>query len=267
MTAGTHPLRWLSLVALTKPQMPSFEAIAASSKKLFPAAEPPVAAGATASMLTLSLGGFTAAITLVPRPIPAAQVEALAATAWYWPTAADELSRQSAHLLVTLVDEGGQAVEKARRLTQLTAAAADASTSIGVLWGPGRLIHPPAAFIDQAVQMRSDDLPLFLWIDFRIERMEDGSLQLYTTGLESLGQSELEAANFRGEPQQLLDFAYNIAHYLLAQSKVIRDGDTIGLTDEVQVTARRGPSMLDADLEVLKLEFTGGGAGGSPSSH
>ena len=53
----------------------------------------------------------------------------------------------------------------------------------------------------------------------------------------------------------MLDFVYNFAHYLIDQKKLIRDGDTIGLTDDVQVTAHRGPSMLGGDLEVIQLQF------------
>ena len=72
MTAATHPLRWLTLIALSEPRSLSFDALAESFARLFPAAEAPVAAGATSGMLTLTLGGYTAAITLAPRPIPAA---------------------------------------------------------------------------------------------------------------------------------------------------------------------------------------------------
>jgi hypothetical protein len=201
------------------------------------------------------MGDLTAGITLVPRPIPASQLEGPAATAWYWPDAAFELQRHHAHLLMTLIDEGGAAIKKAAALTQLTAAAVAASPSLGVFWGPGRLVHSPAAFVDQAVQMRDDNLPLFLWVDFRIESSGDGAYQLYTTGMEALGQSELEVTRYVGSPQELLDFTYNIAHYLLEKRKVVGDGDTIGLTDQVQATARRAPSMVGGDLEVIRLEF------------
>ncbi|HEX6963281.1 MAG TPA: DUF4261 domain-containing protein, partial [Lacipirellula sp.] len=79
--------------------------------------------------------------------------------------------------------------------------------------------------------------------------------RLYTTGLETLGQSELEVARFEGSAQELLDFSYNIAHYLLEKRKVVNDGDTIGLTDEVRATAHRSTSMLGGDLEVISLQF------------
>jgi hypothetical protein len=251
----THALRWLSLVALEQPEMPAFEAVAAWHREHFPEAPPLVAAGSTERLMTFTVGDFTAAATLVPRSIPQSQLEGPAATAWYWPEAAAALAKHQAHILVTLVDEGGPAVKKAEALTRLSAAMAGTAPSVGVFWGPGRLVHPPQAFIDQAAQRRDGDWPLFLWIDFRIEQQNDGSWRLYTTGLEALGQNEIEVPRYEGPPQELLDFSYNIAHYMLDQRKLIRDGDTIGLTDEVQVIAHRGTSMLGGDLEVLQLEF------------
>jgi hypothetical protein len=251
----SHPLRWLALVALEQPELPAFERVAAWLREQFSHAPELRAAGSTENLQTLTIGDQTAAITLAPRPIPASQLAGPTATAWYWPDAAAELSDHPAHLLVTLIDEGGPAVKKAEALTQLTAAAAATAPAVGVFWGPGRLVHSPQAFIDQAVQMREGNLPLFLWIDFRVEALGEGAHRLYTTGLDALGRSELEVPRFEGEPQELLDFAYNTAHYLLDTPKTLNDGDTIGLTDQVRATARHSRSMLGGDLDVIALDF------------
>ena len=252
----SHPLKWLSLIAVERPELPAFESAAAWYAEHFPTAPRPIAAGSTDKLLTLTLGDFTAAATLVPRPIPWSQLEGMCeAAAWHWPTATDAMQNHAAHLLVTLVDEAGRAIEKAAALTRITASLSATAPAVGVVWGPGRLVHAAAAFVDQAMQMSDVDLPLFLWIDFRIEPIEDGDVRLYTTGLEALGASELEVDRFTGPPQQLLELAYNIAHYQLTQRKAIRDGETIGVSEQFQATVRRGPSKLDAELEVIHLEF------------
>jgi len=268
----THPLRWLALIALDTPEMPAEQEIRESLDRQFPKAGPLVATESTNSLITGTLEQYTVAAALVPRPIPWPQLEGPCDTAWYWPQAADTLRNHGAHLLVTLVDEGGKSVDKSIHLTQwvtaLTTAffppnsqATSRATPLGIFWGPGRLIHPRQAFVDQALQMTRSNLPLYLWIDFRIEtipadRPPDGdSLRLYTTGLEALGQTELEVSEHRGNPQQLLEFVYNVAHYLLAQRKIVNDGDTIGLTDQVQATIHQGKSMLDGTTDVLCLEF------------
>jgi hypothetical protein len=197
-----------------------------------------------------------AAVTLIDQPIPWSQLEGPAATAWYWPQAEAELRSHRAHLLVALADDAGRAVDRALTLTRITSAVTAASGGCGVFWGPGRLVHPPQAYLAQARQLDPTDLPLFLWVDFRVEKLGEGRFRLYTTGLEALGAAELETEEFAGEPQALLEYVYNLAHYQLTRQQVINDGDTIGLTDEVQATARRGPSLLGGDLEVIRLEFS-----------
>ncbi len=253
-----HPLRWTTLVALERAELPPFARLAGAYAEQFPDAPPLQPAGTTENLLTLTVGDDTAAATLVPRPIPAGQLAGPAAAAWYWPDAADALQAHAAHLLVTLVDEGGRPLHKALALTRLTAALAGVSPSVGVYWGPGRLVHPPGPFIEQAATAGEHNLPLFLWVDFRVEAAGDGSLRLFTTGLEALGTEEIEVPHFVGGAGELVGFVYNVAHYMLERRKTIGEGDTIGLTDAVQVTAHRGPSMLGGELEVVRLEFEKG---------
>ena len=254
-----NPLRWLALVLLDEPQLPDAGALADYAKKHLADMPPLKVAGTTDGLLTFLLGEYTAAVTLIDRPVPWSQLEGPSATAWYWPTASEALKDHQNHLLVTVVDEGSKAVEKSTLLTQLVTAIVATTESRGVFWGPGRLVHPPQAFIEQARQLSADDLPLFLWVDFRVERTGGNTHRLYTTGLEALGYSELEIAGFPGEAQTMLEYAYNIAHYQVTQSKPINEGDTLGLTDELQAVAHRRGSMFDEKLEVIALEFQAAG--------
>ena len=255
----SNPLRWLALVLLDEPQLPDFGALADYLGQQFGDMPPLILAGTTDNLLTFSLGEYTAAVTVVDRPVPWSQLEGPCSTAWYWPAAVDALIEHQAHLLVTLVDEGSKSIEKSTLLTQLVTAILATSPSCGVFWGPGRLVHPTQAFVEQALQLSAEDLPLFLWVDFRVERVEEGPLRLYTTGLESLGFTELEIDNFPGQPQTMLEYAYNIAHYQVTQSKPINEGDTLGLTDELQAVAYRRGSMFDKELEVIALEIQAAG--------
>ena len=250
-----NPLRWLALVMLEEPTEPDFEAVSQFVTEKFE--KPPKISGGnnTENMFVCTLGDFTAAATLVPTPVPWSQLEGPCATAWYWPAAKEALQNHGAHLVVTLIDESGKSTEKSMALTQLVSGLAAQQGVAGVFWGPGRIVHPPGAFIEQAVQSTKEDFPLFLWVDFRVERSEPVGARLYTTGLEALGFNELEVIDFPGEPQALLEFCYNVAHYQLVNQKHLDDGDTVGLTDEVQVIAQRTGSMFDESLEVVRLNF------------
>jgi hypothetical protein len=250
-----NPLRWLALVLLDRPELPEFADVTRFINQMYPEAPEMAVAGSTENLLTCTIGEYTAAVTLVPRPVPWPQLEGPCATAWYWPTATEALRDHAAHLMVALVDEGSKSIPKSMALTQLVSGLVGTSPVQGVFWGPGRLVHPPQSFLDQAQHMSPRDLPLFLWVDFRVERNPDDTCRLYTTGLEALGKTEIEIRDFPGEPQVMLEYAYNVAHYQVTSNKHMNDGDTIGLTDEVQAVVKLAPSMFDPTLEVVQLEF------------
>jgi len=246
---------WLNLIALSEEQLPSHESVLAFLREHWPMDPVPELTSQTPGMATFAWEKAIIAYTLIPRPIPKGQLEGPCATAWYWPQAAYSLRDHLAHLVVTMVDESPDPLDKAIRFTQFTAATAHGSESLSVTWGPGGLIHEPATFMDQAQQMARDDLPLYLWIDFRVEQLRGQHWRIFTTGLEAFGKMELEADEFFGDPQQLLESVYNIAHFQLTTPSPMKEGDTLGQPDGSSVTIRHMPSLLEDDREVILLQF------------
>lgn len=246
---------WISLLALDEPVMPLPQQVAEEMARRWPDAELLHLASETEAMATFAWGDATVAYTLVPRPIPWSQLEGPCSIAWYWPEAANEMRDQPAHLFVTLFDEGRKAVDKAMRLTQFTAALASLASTRGIVWGAAGNVHEPEAFEELAQEMTPEHLPLHLWIDFRMEPIEDDAWRLFTTGLESLDHPEIEVVHYEGDPQELLNHVYNVAHYLLDKGTTLQNGETIGLTDDLQASVRLDTSMLGGEQEVIQLEF------------
>jgi hypothetical protein len=250
-----NPATSLALIALAEPVLPGPKKVQADCNALDPDVAPLEISSETEAMATFRWGEATIAYTLVDQPIPATQISGPCERAWYWPPAAECLAQHRAHLIVALVDERRDRVAKALRLTRFVAALLPTSEALGLQWGGSRQVHEPAAFCEIAAKMTREDLPLHLWIDFQVEASEGNSLQLYTTGLDAFGRLELEVANYTGAPQDLVNHAYNLAHYLLERGAVIKDGETIGLPGEVQVTVRETTTFLEGDDNVLQIEF------------
>jgi hypothetical protein len=245
----------MALVAVNDAAPPSVERIGEYVESTWRESSPIDNVGERGNVATFNFGEATAAVTFLPMPIPWEQLEGPCATAWYWPEAADALRSHPRHILVTLIDEGRDSIDKAWRLTKLTAAVAACADADGIFWGPGRMVHPPGAFIDLSRDMTREHLPLYLWIDFRIEGVGADTFRLYTTGMEPLGQKEIEVERYAGEPQQLLETVYNVAHYALDKEKPLSHGDTIGASQEERIAIHLGPSMLDPNQQVVRLEF------------
>ncbi|MEM9185569.1 MAG: DUF4261 domain-containing protein [Planctomycetota bacterium] len=255
----------VSLVALSEPLLPSIEAVAEQLIERFPDAPPLALTSESGSGVTFRLGvaggpQATGNYTLVDKPIPWEQIEGPCTLAWYWPDAADVMRHHGQHLFLTLVDESKDPIERMIHLTQLTVAIAATTPSAGLVWAPNVTVHNPVDFAQMAAKMTRDDLPLQLWVDFRISQRDDGGLMLFTTGMESLGHREFEVERFSGEPTILTNAVYNIAHYVLGSAPgggrpILKDGEAIGLPDGAQMNVEVAPSMIDANLEVVRLKF------------
>jgi hypothetical protein len=245
----------LSMIALDTPSLPSPEDMLETLTSLSRITVPPKAAEARESTLAFPLGGNTAAVALMPAPIPWSRLEGPCATAWWWPEAARKMRSHNSHLLVALGGDEGDAARRSVVLTHVLAAVADHVDAAGIFWGGGALVHDPTVFFDEARRASPEKFPLHLWIDFRIEQNDDGTLRLFTTGLKALDKLEIEIPHSRHVPTELFDFAYSIADYQLSLGGVIRDGHTIGRRDDEKVVATHAQSMWDSDLTVLRLDY------------
>ncbi len=205
--------------------------------------------------LIFPLGDGKAAVALMPAPIPWSNLEGPCAAAWWWPEATERMRTHASHLLLALTGESGDAVRRALELTHLTAAAIAHVETAGVYWGGGRLVHEPKVFVVQARGAGLDRLPLHLWIDFRVETGDDGTLRLFTTGMQAFGKMEIEIPRSRRTAAELYQFARSIADYILARGAEVRDGHTVGRWEEEKVPATHAPSMWDPTMPVLRLDF------------
>jgi hypothetical protein len=246
---------FLAMVALRDLQGPSIEAVADRMQSLWPS-EPLVSSiSRRGAVNTFQFGPFAAALTHFPQAMPWQYLEGPCDCAWYWPEAAATLRAHPSHVLIHLLDQEARPVERAMALTRLLAATAQASDALGIFWGPGRLVHPAKPFIELALAMTPSELPLYLWIDFRVEAEVNGSLRLFTTGLEPLGQLEIEVAGYRGDVGELRANVYNVAHYMLEGKKPINHGQSLGSENGPRMIGEFGTSLIDLEQEVLHLKF------------
>ncbi len=245
----------LSMVALDRPSLPPPEEMFETLAALAGTAERPKDIKANEGNLAFLLGGNAVAMALMPSPILWSNLEGPCETAWWWPEAGEKMRGHNSHLLVALGAESGDAVRRSLALTYLTAAVAAHVDAAGIYWGGGALVHDPRVFLEEARRASPQSLPLHLWIDFRIESNDDGTLRLFTTGMKAFEKLEIEIPHSRHVPAEVLDFARSIADYILSRGAEIRDGHTIGRCEDEKVPAAHAPSMWDSKMTVLRLDF------------
>jgi hypothetical protein len=209
------------------------------------------------AVFSFNVGDEFLALALMPAPYPAAELEGPIATSWMWPAepSIEGVKRHRSHLLITMT--GGSADPVCRRLilTAVTARAAKQPGVMAVLWPEAALVVFPPVFVEMAQTINSPQAPpLYLWVDLRALRNEDGTTALFTTGLTPLGHMEIEIPRIDMDPGELREWLLNIMYYLLENGPVLQDGQTIGMTAEQKIRIRHCPSVFGHPGKVIRLE-------------
>ncbi|MCQ4160973.1 DUF4261 domain-containing protein [Roseomonas sp. GC11] len=188
--------------------------------------------------------GQTFVVAQVDGAVPAPQIEAYVAAAYWWPSAQQELADHQAHLVVSTLEQSGtetaRAALAARGVLRLAALLAERAgpNAVAGLWANSETAWRPADFVAQA----SSEFPVNLWMDLRLLRgRAPEEVGVATRGLDLfLGLNLVMAPTAMLPPEQLAKRCTSIALYLM-QGGDLRDGDTIAGGQGWQWRARRHP--------------------------
>ncbi len=206
-------------------------------------------------VFSFDVGDEFFALALMPAPFP--ELEGPVATSWMWPRQPpiETVKRHRSHLLITATGGAADPVRRRLVLTAVTALAAKQPGVMAVYWPEATLVLFPPVFVNMAEKIDSPEAPpLYLWVDFRALRNEDGTTGLFTAGLSALGHMEIEIPRIDMEPGELREWLLNIMYYLLENGPVLKDGQTIGMTAEQQIHIRHCPSSFGHPGTVIRLE-------------
>lgn len=245
----------ISMVALDQGAKISSSAIRADLTSTWPSLPAPTNAEMKDDILAFRLGPADVFVALMPAPIPWSDLEGPCSTSWLWPDAATELRRHRAHALVTLSADC-EPIERLTMLTQVTASlVATCEATVGVYWCDARLVMSPSMFREFAARMLPEGYPLYVWVDFRVGRNEEGKTSGFTTGMTALGHMELETLNSPEPPGELKERFFGLAYYLLENGPVIQDGDTIGEDANERIKVIYSKSAFGHKDRVMRLDY------------
>lgn len=196
-------------------------------------------------------------LSLMPAPIPWSELEGPCATSVLWPESAEVLRSHKAHLLITIrFNQPTEPIERATLLTQVTTSVVhNCAAALGVYWGNATLVIPPQLFCEFAIQVMPDELPLYIWVDFRIGKNATGKTVGFTSGLEALGLMEIETDNATESPSEVRARFEGLIDYLVHNGLAIKHGDTIGEDMHERIKALHAPSLFGREGTVLRLDY------------
>ena len=242
----------LALVAFPSEGVWSLEELAATLRDGMPGGVD-VTVDAARNQVTVSAAGQTE-VTVSPErtPIPREIIEGPCTDAAHWPGAMTTFATHRSHL-ICVERSTGAPLHRALFLTRVAAVLGEALGYIGVYWDGATMVHSAKAFSESAQAMKPKNLPLRLWVNFRPFEDDDGTHSLFTTGLDALGEREIEVWGSRSPMETLVNWAFNTAHYLVLGAGKIEHGQAVGVSQTEFVHAFLRPSMFPERGEVYCL--------------
>lgn len=201
-----------------------------------------------------SVVGFLAPM---PAPIPNQEAEENADRNFLWPDGKEEAALHRAHVIVTNFGAEEQTpVQSALAVTRLALAALQLYDGLGVYWGNACVCNSREAFESFCEDISEEHVPAPMWLRFQLVSADDeDEVGMYTLGMKQFGLMEIEVDRCGLDPQELIEFVSNLAHYLIQSGPVIADGNTVGGSAEEKILVRHRPSMVDRSRRVYKVIF------------
>ena len=192
------------------------------------------------------------AISKFPAPVPNEEAEINAENNWMWEEAVEVTKTHKAHIVVAILGDEEDLISRGLLYTKIMATCCKQKKAIGVF--TSGVVFEPSYYMKSAEMIRDGELPIFTWVWFGLYRTENG-LSTYTYGMKDFEKLELEILDADEDAGKLLSFISAIASYILQDDVKLKDGETIGLSEEDihQITLSKGVALPDQDT--LKISY------------
>ena len=261
---------WLATILTNADQLPPMEAVQASLKKI-PGYETlqfePVSQEANHYVFRMHSALLAVTLTEVQADpeaasVPFSELKKACSRAWHWVDAAMEVPKANRQLLAAVLpdEDGLEPLDTALLLTCLTVAILKNTPAIAVYWNCSGMLHEPLSFMEHAVGINRQTIPVELWVEFRLILNSDLTLSIGTWGMKAFALAELEVSHSRHDAQWLLRWLFNLAHLMLENGPLDTEMEhTFGQSDKESFTltyARSAPEIQRDGLEdVLNVQF------------
>lgn len=190
--------------------------------------------------LVFDMPGAMIAIGYMPEPIPEGEAERFAKNNYFWPDASRVAANHVAHLMIAVLPRDMAPVEAGKTYVKIMSSCLETNSAIGA-YTSGTVLEP-AFYQKIAAEMEQGALPLFNWIYFGVYQNENGN-NAYTIGMDAFGKDELEILGSEHSAQELRDFLFDVAYYVLEGDITLKSGETIGFTEDQKFPMKRGDGV------------------------
>lgn len=204
-------------------------------------------------ILVADVNRMTLAISLMPAPIPDEEAIKNARTNFRWPGAVEVAEQHQAHILVALMYKENPVEEAAKLFVKICSSClklpnATAINTLGTVFEPNFYMNAAKTALEQ------DELPILNLVFFGIYSEDGKTVSGYTFGMEQFEKRNMEVLNSPHDPNEVMEFLYDIVGYVLEQNVLLQDGETIGFSEEQRLPI----TLIDSSIleqKTLQISF------------
>lgn len=190
------------------------------------------------------------ALSLLPNPVPNNEAVEAAKRNILWKDGADITSKHKAHLIVAVMNKF-DAVDQQVLFAKVTSSLLKLDNAIAVYKSP--TVYEKQFYIDFAMSIKKGEypMPIFVYVGMYLDK---SGVCAFTSGMRYFGKQEIEIIGSQAQPEQVLSFMYSISEYLLVEDIELKDGETIGFTEDqkLPIEISKGVSI---DGDTVKIGF------------
>lgn len=172
---------------------------------------------------------------------------------YLWEEALDAVINHTGHVAISIVEGPGNPLEEGILLTKLLSVATE-QTGASAIYTNG-VLYEAKKYHEETEQLRDDMLPManLIWVDLEFE--DDDTISLSTSGMELFKQLNVEFLHCPWHPEKAWNYVLSVADYVLTSDKTVQDGDSVGRTEEEQLTVHiDGPVHADG-VQSIQIFF------------
>lgn len=187
----------------------------------------------------------------LPYPAP---LQHLTPFTYWWPNALSDLARNKAHMMVSCQWSKHSRLDAHMRHLVLVRELVEQLPVIGVLWGSS-LIQTDI-FKGEFANALKGGFPFSLWVLIQFSRQPNGNVLISTLGMRAFEKMEIETESSL-PLDQVFDFVRQFGSYILSTGALVKDGDTVGLSEHQKIKVRHTRSFRpDVNESVYWIELT-----------
>jgi hypothetical protein len=162
-------------------------------------------------------------------------LEPMAQFAYWWPDAMKDIARSTSFAAITCSWCRQSRLDAHIRHLVLVRELVDQLPVIGVVWGS--VLIQPSVLKAEFDRLQQSELPFSVWVLIQFSKQPNGNILISTIGMRDFGQMEIETESTL-PLDQTFDLVRRFGSYIVAKGPVVKDGDTMGLTETQRIKVR-----------------------------